>query len=370
MKKSFLSLALTLILCLGLAASVWSLGGSESDPAVSLSYLEEVWGLSLKEEAQGAIRLTLEKEKQERMLLLADTTAKALQKQEQSNAGARSALGRVLLKEGDSLLLKQGTKILLLDGSLAGGENLANITQGALRTDAAFAPKHTYMQRSDASALITVTSPTAEVWMDGTYVLKASSAVDYGSMAQGLSNMGLFRGMTDGFILQGETTRAQGLVMFLRLLGLEEEALATTASSPFTDVPRGHWAYPYVAYAYEKGLTSGTSQTAFSPNAAVTAQHYLTFLMRALHYAEGTAFTYQTALSDAVQHGLFNQTELDLFSQGSLQRYKMVYLSYYGLFAIDLQEGQMLMDILTENGTMTEEALSAGIAAVKSPRMG
>jgi len=41
---------------------------------------------------------------------------------------------------------------------------------------------------------------------------------------------------------------------------------------PFTDVAESAWCYGSVAYAYDNGLFSGTSATAFSPNAATTRQ--------------------------------------------------------------------------------------------------
>ena len=140
--------------------------------------------------------------------------------------------------------------------------------------------------------------------------------------------------------------------MFLRLMGLEDEALACSAELPFTDIPADHWARGYVAFAYTQGLTNGTSATTFSPNAKVTAQHYLTFLMRALRYTEGAQFAYETVLQDAVSMGLFNRAELAVMSEGELQRYKMVYLSYYALYCMDQADQVLLMDKLVADGTM------------------
>ena len=50
---------------------------------------------------------------------------------------------------------------------------------------------------------------------------------------------------------------------------------------PFTDVPRSAWYYPVVKEAYEKGITNGTSQTTFEPNATVTREMFLVMLFRA-----------------------------------------------------------------------------------------
>ena len=49
---------------------------------------------------------------------------------------------------------------------------------------------------------------------------------------------------------------------------------------PFTDVAPGAWYYNAVAWAYYNDVTSGTSATMFTPNAAITRQQLVTFLYR------------------------------------------------------------------------------------------
>ena len=49
---------------------------------------------------------------------------------------------------------------------------------------------------------------------------------------------------------------------------------------PFTDVAAGAWYYNAVAWAYCNDVTSGTSATTFTPNAAITRQQLVTFLYR------------------------------------------------------------------------------------------
>ena len=49
---------------------------------------------------------------------------------------------------------------------------------------------------------------------------------------------------------------------------------------PFTDVTPGAWYYNAVAWAYYNDVTSGTSATMFTPNAAITRQQLVTFLYR------------------------------------------------------------------------------------------
>ena len=49
---------------------------------------------------------------------------------------------------------------------------------------------------------------------------------------------------------------------------------------PFNDVAPGAWYYNAVAWAYCNDVTSGTSATTFTPNAAITRQQLVTFLYR------------------------------------------------------------------------------------------
>ena len=73
--------------------------------------------------------------------------------------------------------------------------------------------------------------------------------------ADNLASLGLFQGTNEGYQLDNTPTRMQGLVMLIRLLGLESEAKACTDESPFTDLT---WGQEYAAYAYANGLTQGT----------------------------------------------------------------------------------------------------------------
>ena len=55
---------------------------------------------------------------------------------------------------------------------------------------------------------------------------------------------------------------------------------AVIASQPFTDVTSTDWFYNDVKYVYENGLMTGTSGTAFSPEAPVTRGMVMTILAR------------------------------------------------------------------------------------------
>lgn len=100
--------------------------------------------------------------------------------------------------------------------------------------------------------------------------------------ASALKQLGLFKGVSDtNFDLNRAPTRTEALVMLIRVLGKESEALNGTFTHPFTDVQS--WADKYVGYAYENGLTKGVSATQFGAGNA-NSDMYLTFVLRALGY--------------------------------------------------------------------------------------
>ena len=76
----------------------------------------------------------------------------------------------------------------------------------------------------------------------------------------------------------GSCTRAQIVTFLWRAAG---SPAPKTKVMPFTDVPSGSYYYDAVLWAMEQGITKGTSDTAFSPNASCTRAQIVTFLWRA-----------------------------------------------------------------------------------------
>ena len=73
-------------------------------------------------------------------------------------------------------------------------------------------------------------------------------------------------------------TRAQIVKILYNLSGNQTDY--SNYYLPFTDVAPGAWYYNAVAWAYYNDVTSGTSATMFTPNAAITRQQLVTFLYR------------------------------------------------------------------------------------------
>lgn len=178
--------------------------------------------------------------------------------------------------------------------------------------------------------------------------------------ADHLASLGLFQGTGGGYQLDAAPTRIQGLVMLLRLLGLEDEALACTEPSPFDDVT---WGDNYLSYAYQNGLTQGTSDHTFSPDNPLDAKSYVTFLLRALGYDDAAGdFTWATALSFAAQQSMMDAASATTLAGISMNRGDMVDLSYAALTCPMKDGSQTLAEKLIDQGVFTAQAAqSAGV---------
>ena len=72
-----------------------------------------------------------------------------------------------------------------------------------------------------------------------------------------------------------------------------------SAETPFTDVNKGDYFYDAVLWAVEQGITSGTSATTFSPNATVTRGQTVTFLWRAAGSPAASGSSFSDVSADA-----------------------------------------------------------------------
>lgn len=174
------------------------------------------------------------------------------------------------------------------------------------------------------------------------------TAPDAAAAAWQLYELGLLKGqgsLADGtpdLALDETLTRAEAVVLLLRLLAQEESAFLSTAEAPFSDVPG--WAVPYVAYAWQNGLVAGVDSEHFAPDDACDVRSYLTLCYRALGYDEGTYFQWAQALDFAAPLGLTaaeSLTETQTLTRGIAAQ-----LTYEALFCRMEHGGQTLAEFL------------------------
>ncbi|GMK40861.1 hypothetical protein PCCS19_39170 [Paenibacillus sp. CCS19] len=106
--------------------------------------------------------------------------------------------------------------------------------------------------------------------------------------ADALKQLGLFTGTNNGYQLESSFTRAQGVVMLLRLSGEDDEAAAAQLKPAFTDVKSTNWAANAIAYAVSKGYVKGIGNGAFAPDRVMSGKEFLTLINRLLGYPDVT----------------------------------------------------------------------------------
>ncbi len=173
--------------------------------------------------------------------------------------------------------------------------------------------------------------------------------------ARRLKLLGIFRGSDQGFELERQPTRLEGLVLMLRLLGEESAALQFKPEVEFfTDLPE--WGKPYVYYAYHRGITKGVSDTNFAPEVALQSQAFLTYALRALGYQDGlddTAdFTWNQPELFAMSKNLVNENQLSDWSIRSFLRGDAVRVAYMALNT-KTAEDKLLAESLIEKGVFS-----------------
>lgn len=171
------------------------------------------------------------------------------------------------------------------------------------------------------------------------------------SLAGDLKSLGLFKGVSETeFDLDRAPSRIEALVMLIRLLGSESEALSQHESHPFTDIPS--WANDYVGYAYVNHIANGVTKTEFGTGAASAAM-YLTFVLRALGYSDaGNAdFSWDSPYTLAESVGILPDT-VDV---SNFWRADAVSISYSALQSKLKNSSQTLASKLIKSGVFSEE---------------
>ena len=178
------------------------------------------------------------------------------------------------------------------------------------------------------------------------------------ALAQQLNQLGLFRGAgtnADGSVnydLDRQPNRAEGITMLVRALGAGDQE-GTAKNHPYTDVPT--WANGAVSYARKYDLTRGISATEFGAKSPVTTAMYLTFMLRALGYQDGTDFVWNSPWETAVQAGIL-PAQADW---ATLTRGELVEITAAALFAQHKTTGQPLWERLVSSGAFTAEQFQA-----------
>ena len=132
----------------------------------------------------------------------------------------------------------------------------------------------------------TFTMPASKVTVEAMFKAAGNNPfidVPAGSYYEDAVIWAVDKGITTGtsattFNPNGICTRAQAVTFLWRAAG---SPAAKSAVMPFTDVKAGSYYYDAVLWAVENGITKGTSDTTFSPDATCSRAQIVTFLWRA-----------------------------------------------------------------------------------------
>ena len=333
-----------------MAGTAWGAPGGADDPLVSLSYLKtiftDVFEQRLNQEASDASK--------------------------EVNAyfdGKFDAL--VTLAKGESVTGKIGTKMVVISGSahLFGAQgDVINITRGSLANVGTDAPNNMhYLFASNGTSGFSANTDGTQIMVYDSY--SGARQVQNTKYADALFSLGLFKGTNDGYDLDKKGDRVQGLIMLIRLMGKEDEALQHSGKTPFTDMTGWLEGHKYIGYAYDNGITKGTNteNTLFSPNMELDGKMYVTFVLRALGYDDSKGdFHWETSSYDLAKSvGILTDEDIADINGGGFYRDHVVKISFKAL-SVELKgENRTLGQKLVADGVFTQDQLNKAFQSVQ-----
>ncbi len=382
-------IAAILLTALALCATAYAAGNTPADSLITLSYLDEIFVRPINDtiksranqlladgaaSADKAIAALRAKEQAKLDAALADSMYQRVSVKVGSlisslNTGSMSTL---TLKKGDRVVGKTGAGVVLISGTAQtcgnAGTDVVNITAGKTMAPGTAVAVNAYsMIMGDNGSGITITSDSATVYVrDGARMLPAYTAANT-KYADALLGLKLFLGSNRGYELDRTPTRQEALIMLIRLLGEEQDALGYTGTSTFTDLTGWLEGRSYIIYGHNKGYTNGESATVFAQAKPASLEMYLTFVLRALGYSDAAGdFVWNTSSRTlAIDLGLITQSEIDSILTSGFMRDHVVRISYNALDTNLKGSGETLAEKLTAAGVITSEQLRAARQAVR-----
>jgi len=354
--------------------------GGADDPVATLSYIENTLLPEINKKItsvitdkinpilpakQQAANSALTYTAQDADRAFKEMVAKAALKQGYGIEPTPKGWTRYTLYRGAIITGQPGTSVIVFSGgAMVEGSPVINLTNGTELTNArALTNGSRYMLAANANTSVVITSAAAEVWVAYGQRVTPPHPRRNNKMADARYPLGMFRGTNDGYLLENRLTRAQGVALFLRLIGEEEAALKGGLSNPFTDVTGDEsWAADLVAYAYSKGYVNGISASLFAPGEFMSIQHFNTLLLRALGYKEGRGpeydFYYLDALDKCVGIGMLTSAQASRANGTFFRRDNAVELSWRALDARYKNSTATMADSLLNSGFITYQQLS------------
>ena len=176
--------------------------------------------------------------------------------------------------------------------------------------------------------------------------LAAPASVSVDEVSRAVTALGIMAGDESGDLeLSRRVTRAEFVTMAIKATPGGGQ-VGQAATSPYPDVPRGHWASGYVEAAVSRGLVSGYSDGTFRPSKEIGLAEGVTMALALLGYGpEDFSGAYPTG-----QLALYHSLKLDrgvtaVNATDSLTRQDAMYL-FYNLLSAPTSEGTPYLNAL------------------------
>ena len=193
----------------------------------------------------------------------------------------------------------------------------------------------------------------------GMFTLRLRNTAKTSTWAQSDVNFALNDNLLDLDLLGNDYTKNISRLQFCSVVvRLAEEMTGKTitpaAANTFTDTSS-----PYVLKAYAAGITSGTSETTFSPDATLNRQQMATFLYRTLRYIEKNSDYKYTSYTSK----LANYTD-----RGQLESWAVESMAFMN--ALDLIKGTSDTTLSPNNKCTIEQAIAVAERSVYAHQIG
>jgi len=203
---------------------------------------------------------------------------------------------------------------------------------------------------------LTYTQLTEDTKLSNEYIEKNKEVVikEAKECADTLYDLGLFKGTDQGYELEKSLTREESVTIVVRLLGEADKVNADDFDATFVDVGKERWSYAYVMYCYENGITKGTGEDTFTPDAQIDASQFITLLMRLLGYTEVNP---DTAMVKSIEHRLLPAEKVEELIQKSIfTRSDMVQIVYNSL-KTQMENEVVFSEYLMDKGILSENQI-------------
>ena len=167
----------------------------------------------------------------------------------------------------------------------------------------------------------------------------AGTAPSLDDAVQAVTALGILNGDGSGNLnLSARVTRAEFVAMAVKATP-GGDGVGQAATSPYSDVPRSHWASGYVEAAVSRGLVTAFSDGTFRPNQEITLAEAASMVLALLGYGpEDFSGAFPTGQLTMCQNLKLTRGVTALQAASPLTRQDAVYL-FYNLLSAKTKEG-------------------------------